>query len=125
MKDLGLDVLVSVARWEREVIAPAMCSRTCVARCVRMGSPRLGWSHSDDTDQDGHRIVEPIEHEAETVALILDLKAQGLSIRKIASQLQAEEVRTKNGGRWHATTVRRILTRERATSGGDGRPDDR
>jgi IS30 family transposase len=35
----------------------------------------------------------------------------GLSIRKIADQLNAEQVPAKRGGPWHPTTVARVLRR--------------
>ncbi len=113
---LVLNVLVSVAQWEREAIGERTRDVLAHLRAqgVRMGAPGLGWRYSDDVDEHGHRVVEPVTSEAATIARILELKDQGLSVRKIASQLQAEGRRTKDGGRWHATTVQRIIRRERA-----------
>ncbi|MFD7554665.1 recombinase family protein [Streptomyces sp. NPDC059835] len=38
-----------------------------------------------------------------------ELKAEGLSLQKIADTLTAEEIPTKRGGRWQKTTVARLL----------------
>ena len=61
---------------------------------------------------------------AETVDRVLALRASGMSIRAVASALEEEGRPTKSGGRWHPTTVQRILARERGRSS-DGRQDCR
>jgi len=52
-----------------------------------------------------------IENDAEqsTVKLIQALKADGWSLRKIATRLNDETVPTKQGGQWYASTVKYIL----------------
>ncbi len=124
---LVLNVLVSVSQWERETAGERTRDALAHLRAqgVRMGAAGLGWRYTDNLDDDGHRIAEAVESEAATIDRILDLTDQGLSVRKIASQLEAEGRPTKNGGRWHATTVQRIVARGRATAADGGRPDDR
>jgi hypothetical protein len=39
---------------------------------------------------------------------------KGLSVRTIAERMTEEGRPTKSGGRWHPTTVQRILARARA-----------
>lgn len=46
---------------------------------------------------------------AETVAQIVALRAEGLSLRAIGERLTAEGVATANGGLWHAATIRNVL----------------
>ena len=39
-----------------------------------------------------------------------DIAAGGASLRQIAAELNARGIKTARGGKWHATTVRNILT---------------
>ena len=68
--------------------------------CVPMGSRVAA---------DGvHLEADPAE--AEALALVRELRAEGLSIRAIAGALDARGVPAR-GGRWHPTTVARLLRR--------------
>jgi hypothetical protein len=49
--------------------------------------------------------------EQETIRMIRQYRAGGLSLRQIAGQLNQRLVPTKNGGIWQANTVRKILSR--------------
>lgn len=46
--------------------------------------------------------------------LILDLKADGMSLNAIARKLNDDAVPTSRGGTWHASTVRAVVTSETA-----------
>lgn len=46
---------------------------------------------------------------AETVALMLELRAEGLTLRAIADRLTADSIPTARGGQWAAATVRAVL----------------
>ena len=111
---LVLNVLASVAQWERE--ATAERTRDALAHLssqgVQLGGAALGWTHTEATDAHGRKVIAPVAGEAETVARILALKAEGRSVRAIAEQLAAEGRQTKAGGRWHPTTIQRVITRE-------------
>ncbi len=53
------------------------------------------------------------EQEAETVRLVYSLKSRGLSLRKIAAELDARNIPTPRGGKlWYAATVGLILSDE-------------
>ncbi len=110
---LVLNVLASVAQWERE--ATGERTRDALAHLkgqgVRLGGAALGWTRTDATDAEGRRVVADVQAEAETVERILALRAEGLTLRAVAAALTAEGRRTKNGGRWHASTVRNVLRR--------------
>lgn len=98
---LVLNMLMSVAQWEREVNSER--TKTALAhkkaQGAQLGAPRLG-------DQEGERAA---------LERIRELAAQGTSLRGICAQLEAEGFKTKRGGtRWEATTVRRYLQREAA-----------
>ena len=113
---LVLNVLASVAQWERE--ATAERTRDALAHLrsegVKLGGAALGWQHTDATDAAGRRIVAAVEVEARAVARILELRAEGRALRAIVATLTAEGHTTKHGARWHLTTVARVVAREAA-----------
>lgn len=110
---LVLNVLTSVAQWERE--ATGERTRDALAHLkregVRLGRPGLGWARSDETDADGRRVVSEVTDEGETVERIVALRAEGASLRAIVAMLDAEGRKTKRGGQWAAETVRKVLAR--------------
>ena len=93
---LVLHILVSVSQWEREAIGERTRAALAhkKAQGVRLGSPPLGDAPA----------------EAETVARMKELRGRFMTLREIATQLEAEGRRTKRGGQ--AETVRKGLARE-------------
>ena len=101
--DLGVDtsttngklimhVMIALAQWERELIG----DRTRAAlKAVRARGTTLGRRSgvSDETRQ-----------------MIRTLRTAGLSWQRIADTLEAEHIKTGQGGKWHAATVRRLHT---------------
>jgi site-specific DNA recombinase len=110
---LVLNVLVSVAQWERE--ATGERTRDALAHMkaegVKLGGAALGWKHGEGVDEEGRRVVEAVEAEVAAVERVFALKAEGLPLRAIAAKLEAEGIATKRGGRWQAETVRKVLMR--------------
>jgi DNA invertase Pin-like site-specific DNA recombinase len=95
------------AQYERALIR----SRTRAALAVkrsrgeRIGKVPLGYS----VDADGCHLVEnPTEQQA--LALIRDLRAEGLSLRAVTARLN-ESVTPSRGSRWHLRTVHRLCSR--------------
>jgi DNA invertase Pin-like site-specific DNA recombinase len=101
-----VSVLGAVAQWEREAIgertAAALAAKA--ARGELVGAAPIG-TRADDA---GRLVVDELE--AAAVATIRELRAAGLSIRAIVDELEARGVASR-GGRWHATTVARVLAR--------------
>jgi DNA invertase Pin-like site-specific DNA recombinase len=92
--ELVANVMASVAQWERRVIGgrTSLALQAAQARGVRVGRPR---SLSKEAEQ-----------------RVFELRALGLSVARVAAQLNEETVPTAHGGKaWHATTVSRILKR--------------
>jgi DNA invertase Pin-like site-specific DNA recombinase len=112
---LVLNVLASVAQWERE--ATGERTREALAHVkaqgVRLGGEGLGWRRSAERDAAGRAGVVHVESEAATLRRIAELRAGGLTLREIAERLEAEGHRTKRGGSWHASTVAAVLRRAR------------
>ena len=55
--------------------------------------------------------LEPDEAEQATLARLRELRAQGLSVRRVASSLNTEGIPARDG-RWHHNSVWRALRRE-------------
>lgn len=110
---LCLNVLVSVAQWEREAIGER--TRDALGHIkgqgAKLGGEALGWSRTGDTDVHGRRIVIEVHDEVATVERIRELRAEGLTLRAICEQLTAEGHRTKRGGKWSPKVVRSVLMR--------------
>ena len=106
---LVLNVLITVAQWERETIGERTkeALRHKINRRQRVGKVRFGY----DLAADGVSLVEnPAEQR--TVALIRDLRAAGCTLRQIAAALTARGILTKEGNRqWQHQTVAYILRR--------------
>lgn len=106
--DLGIDtttltgellahVVASVAHYERGLIG----QRTRDALAARRAA--------------GVRLGRPQALALEVVTRIIEARTAGASLRTIANQLTAEGVPTAHGGaRWHASTVRAVLTSQAA-----------
>jgi DNA invertase Pin-like site-specific DNA recombinase len=91
------NVLASAAQYERELISVR----------VREGMQQA--------KSEGARFGFQVAPEfLPTYARVLKMHADGMSLNKIATTLDAENVPTARGGRWAAATVRRIVLSETA-----------
>jgi DNA invertase Pin-like site-specific DNA recombinase len=99
--DLGVDtttpsgkmvaqIMMVLAEWEREMIGDRTKAALQIARSR------------------GTRLGRPSNVDAETVRLIRILRESGRSYQQIADTLTANGVDTGQGGKWHASTVRKI-----------------
>ena len=78
------------------------------------GIARFGYSASDGE-------LVPDEREQAVVTRMLELKADGYSLRAIAQRLNDEGLRPKRGEHLHATQVGRVLERLHRAQG-TGKP---
>lgn len=103
---LVLNVLMSVAQWEREAIG----ERTRDAlhhkktKGQRVGEVPFGWDLADDG-------VHLVENEQEQVVrtLIVELRLRGQSYRQIARRLNEDGVKAKRGGKWYPQSVSNVF----------------
>jgi DNA invertase Pin-like site-specific DNA recombinase len=118
---LVLNVLVSVAQWEREATAERTREALATVRATggTLGAAALGWRRATALDARGRRTVETVESELVTIARAQELRALGGSLRTIAATLTAEGHPTKRGGRWSAEHVRCILARTNTATRAD------
>ncbi len=112
---LVLHVLGAVSQWERE--ATAERTRDALAQ-VRadggiLGREAFGWKRgAAAADPHGPPCRQPIEAECVTIDRIVALRGEGQTLVQVAATLAAEGHATKRGGRWHPTTIQRILRRK-------------
>jgi DNA invertase Pin-like site-specific DNA recombinase len=108
---LVLNVLLSVAQWEREATAERTrdALRHKIQNGQRCGRLRYGY----DLAADGRSLV-PNESEQGTIARMRQLRAAGCTLRRIAAELTAAGIPTKEGrSPWSSAAVSRILDTRR------------
>ena len=106
---LVLNVLLSVAQWERETIGERTrdALQHKIRKGERCGKVRFGYDLADD----GVMLI-PNAQEQEAIRLMHELRAAGVSYPGIAAALNSRGVPTKGGKKiWQPTTVRNILLR--------------
>jgi len=104
---LVLNVLGSIAQWEREAIA----ERTAAAMAVkRHRGEKTGGTvpYGFDVTEKG-RLV-PNSREQDAVKLITRLRKRKYSLRKIGEILTEQGFTPKREGVWHPQTIKQILT---------------
>lgn len=107
---LVLNVLLSVAQWERETTGER--TREALRHKIRIGERcgkvRFGY----DLAADGKTLVPNADEQA-AIDLMTALRAAGSTLRQIAAELTARGIRTKEGGMaWAHSAVGRILNRQ-------------
>jgi len=105
-----LTVLAGAAELERNVIrertAAAMAYKA-TRREFTGGQVPYGWT----LGADGVHLVAD-EAEQAIIAAARTLREQGLSLRKVGEELQAEGMLPRSGGKWHAESVKNLLAAE-------------
>jgi len=103
---LVLNVLMSVAQWEREAIG----ERTSTAlQYKRTRGERVGAiPYGSQLAADGVHLL-PHEGEQQVITAVRELRAAGLSLRAIASELSTRGLYTRKGRTFAATQVNRML----------------
>ena len=89
---LVLNVLMSVAEWEREAIGERTSAalQAKKAKGEKVGKARYGWRW-----EDGAWVEEP--REQRNLELIRDLREKGLSLRKIKAELEQRMILNRSG----------------------------
>jgi len=105
---------------KREIARQLNVSHSAVIEALRKagihgnilnGNKRKGQIPFGYDYKDGKFIKNQKEQEA--IRLIKQLRANGLSLRGIAKELNKNLIPTKNNGIWQANTIRKILQREK------------
>lgn len=103
---LVLNVLGSVAQWERDIIAERTSDAMQVKKAQgrRVGAVPFGFTLGADGDE-----LIPNAEQLVTVGKIAEWRAGGQSLNAIARKLNALGIATAQAGTWAAQTVKRIL----------------
>jgi DNA invertase Pin-like site-specific DNA recombinase len=106
---LVLNVLLSVAAWERETIAERTrdALQHKISRLERVGKVRFGFTLADD-----QTTLIPDDQEQSAIGLMQSLREAGQSFRAIAAELSNRGIATKERrGDWTHSAVAYILAR--------------
>jgi DNA invertase Pin-like site-specific DNA recombinase len=105
---LTVHILAAVAEHEREAISQRTKAALQIAKArgTQLGNPR--WQ---DSIERARAARNPTPVPPAIVAAIVERRAQGLPLRKIAEQLNGMGVRTPRGHRWHPETISNVLSR--------------
>lgn len=103
---LVLNVLMSVAQWERETIGErtSQALQHKKAQGEHIGGVGFGYKVT------AKKLTQSKEHE--TVTAIVEMRGQGMTLTAIADKLNSEGIKTARGGKWYPTTVSNIVNRE-------------
>ena len=104
---LILNVLASVSQWERETVVERTQNSLRYMKEQRRIYNHLPLGY---TGTDGKLV--PIDDEQLTIAEVLDMRRQGLSMHKIAGALNSRGIMGKRGGKFYASTIRAILNND-------------
>lgn len=101
-----LNILASVSQWEREAIG----ERTAVAMQHKAGRGELVGAvpYGYDLADDGVHLVENRQEQA-VLTVARELRASGLSLRKVAVELDGRGYRSRTGRAFTAEQVRRMV----------------
>ena len=105
---LVLNLLMSVAQWERETIG----ERTSDALRAKQARGEKTGGHCPygyQVDKTGK--LHAIESEQAIIMTAVRLRKKGISYSKIAIRLNEKGIKTKTGSSWQAMTIKRILDR--------------
>lgn len=106
---LILNVLLSVAQWERETISERTrdALQHKISRRERVGKVRFGY----DLGADGKSLL-PNDRELKAIYLMQQLRTEGRTFRGIAAELTRQGIPTKERqGAWSHSAVAYILSR--------------
>ncbi|OPZ83127.1 MAG: putative DNA-invertase from lambdoid prophage Rac [bacterium ADurb.Bin429] len=107
MGRMMLTVIAGMAELERSLIA----ERTAAALQHKKAHLQVYSPTPLGYQREGDRLIPDPEEQA-LIARIRELHDAGASLRAIAATLNAEGIAGKNGGRWYAATVKKVLGNE-------------
>lgn len=117
---LVLNLLMSVAQWERETNAERTTDNLATHKAKGRRAGKLLYGYRIDPDGPlstrGHPVgLIPDPAEQATIRLMEELDARGMSLRAICHHLEELGIETKEGSRiWSPSSIRNILTRSKA-----------
>ena len=109
---LILNVLTSVAQWEREAISDRTreAMQHLKSQGVMLGAAPYGWKYTTALDEHGRRILVENNDEQAGIRRVCELYDKDMYIWQICEQLDAEGVPCR-GTAWHRRSIYRVLHR--------------
>jgi DNA invertase Pin-like site-specific DNA recombinase len=112
-----LHVMAAVAEHEAQAISDRTKAALAAAKARGV---KLGWSIPERASEQRQAAKKgaaankalALTHAKNVLPMIEQIRAGGASLRQIAVELNARGIKTARDGKWHATTVRNILTVE-------------
>jgi DNA invertase Pin-like site-specific DNA recombinase len=112
-----LHVMAAVAEHEAQAISDR--TRSALAAAKARGAA-LGWSMPERRDEQrqasrkgaARNAEKADQHAANVLPVIRQIARSGVSLRRIADELNTREIKTVRGGLWYAGTVRNVMARE-------------
>jgi len=112
-----LHIMAAVAEQEGRAISERTKAALAAAKARGV---KLGWSIPSRASEQRQAArkgaavnrARALSHAENVLPVIEQIRAGGASLRQIAAELNARGIKTARGGKWHATTVRNILTAE-------------
>lgn len=103
-----LNILLSVAQWEREAIGERTkdALQNKIRKGERCGKIRYGYDLALD-----RKTLVANRSEQKGIELMQNLRSSGLSYRKIAVEMDRQEFPTKEGRNWNFNSIKSILDR--------------
>ena len=108
---LVINMMGVISQWEREQTA----ERTVEALSYKKKNGKVYGPTPFGFDREGDDLIDN-EYEQELIAWMLDRREEKWGWKRIAGSLNSQDIPSKNGGRWHANTVRGVVGRAQARS---------
>jgi len=119
---LTIHILAAVAEYERDLISQRTKAAMAAAKArgIKLGNPRYQEALAKAREARGYRPA-PLE----VLNLMLEWRGHGDVLRKIADRLNSLNIRTPQGFRWYASSVRVALSRVTTEAFKDALTQDR
>lgn len=110
-----LHIMAAVAEQEGRAISER--TRAALAAAKERGV-KLGWSIPERASEQRQAArkgatvnkARALAHAENVLPVVKQIRAGGASLRQAAAELNARGIKTARGGKWHATTVRNLIT---------------
>ena len=106
--------LANYCQFEREMISERTrdALQHMKAQGIRLGPAHYGYALGDHLDEQGRRVLVPVESEQAVIAKMVALRNEGLSFSQVVQRLNGEQVPARRGGLWRVNGVRNALMRD-------------
>lgn len=106
--------LANYAQYERELISERTreAMQHMKAQGIRLGVAPYGYRHSQQLDDKGRRILEPLAAEQAVISQVAAWHGEGHDFKQIARRLHAQGTLSRRGCPWTPSVLSKILERE-------------